>query len=35
MCILWDKNADLIAGNYTEILYAENYAIGSATFTLI
>lgn len=34
MCIFWDKNADLIAGNYTAILYAENYEIGSATFTL-
>ena len=31
MCIFWDKNADLIAGNYTVILYAENYEIGSAT----
>jgi hypothetical protein len=34
ICIFWDKNADLIAGNYTVILYAENYEIGSATFTL-
>ncbi len=34
MCIFWDKNADLIAGNYTVIIYAENYEIGSATFTL-
>lgn len=34
MCIYWDKNADLIAGNYTVVLYAENYEIGSATFTL-
>jgi hypothetical protein len=34
MCIFWDKNADLIAGNYTAILYGENYEIGSATFTL-
>jgi hypothetical protein len=34
MCIFWDKNADLIAGNYTVILYAENYEIGSATFAL-
>jgi Tfp pilus assembly protein PilO len=34
MCIFWDKNADLIAGNYTVILYAENYEIGSTTFTL-
>lgn len=34
MCIFWDKNADLIAGNYTIVLYAENYEIGSSTFTL-
>jgi hypothetical protein len=34
MCIYWDKNADLIAGSYTVILYAENYEIGSASFTL-
>jgi len=34
MCIYWDKNADLIAGNYTVVLYAENYEIGSASFTL-
>lgn len=34
MCIYWTKNADLIAGNYTVILYAENYEIGSATFAL-
>jgi len=34
MCIFWEKNADLIAGNYTVVLYAENYEIGSATFTL-
>jgi hypothetical protein len=34
MCIFWDKNADLIAGNYTVVLYAENYEIGSSTFTL-
>jgi Tfp pilus assembly protein PilO len=34
MCLFWDKNADLIAGNYTIVLYAENYEIGSATFTL-
>jgi hypothetical protein len=34
MCIFWDKNADLIAGNYTVVLYAENYEIGSTTFTL-
>jgi hypothetical protein len=34
MCIFWDKNADLIAGNYTVVLYAENYEIGSASFTL-
>jgi hypothetical protein len=34
MCIFWDKNADLIAGNYTIILYCEGYEIGSAGFTL-
>jgi hypothetical protein len=34
MCIFWDKNADLIAGSYTIVLYAEGYEIGSATFTL-
>jgi hypothetical protein len=34
MCIYWDKNADLIAGNYTVILYAENFEIGSSTFIL-
>ncbi len=34
MCIFWDKNADLIAGTYTVVLYAGNYEIGSATFTL-
>jgi hypothetical protein len=34
MCIFWDKNADLIVGTYTVVLYAENYEIGSATFTL-
>jgi len=34
MCIYWNKNADLIAGNYTVILYSENYEIGSATFAL-
>lgn len=34
ICIFWDKNADLIAGNYTVVLYAENYEIGSAAFTL-
>jgi Tfp pilus assembly protein PilO len=34
MCIFWDKNADLIAGSYTIILYAEGYEIGSSTFTL-
>jgi myosin heavy subunit len=34
MCIFWDKNADLIAGTYTIILYSEGYEIGSATFTL-
>ena len=34
MCIFWDKNADLIAGTYTVVLYAEGYEVGSATFTL-
>jgi hypothetical protein len=34
MCIFWDKNADLIAGTYTIVLYAEGYEIGSSTFTL-
>jgi hypothetical protein len=34
MCIYWDKNADLIAGNYVVVLYAENYEIGSSTFSL-
>lgn len=34
MCIFWDKNADLIAGTYTVILYADGYEIGSSTFTL-
>lgn len=34
MCIFWDKNADLIAGSYTVVLYAENYEIGSSTFAL-
>ena len=34
MCIFWDKNADLIAGTYTIILYSEGYEIGSASFTL-
>jgi hypothetical protein len=34
MCIFWDKNADLIAGSYTVIIYVENYEIGSSTFTL-
>jgi hypothetical protein len=34
MCIFWDKNADLIAGAYTVILYGEGYEVGSATFTL-
>jgi hypothetical protein len=34
MCIFWDKNADLIPGAYTVVLYAEGYEIGSATFTL-
>ncbi|HJZ41939.1 MAG TPA: hypothetical protein VJ203_16335 [Bacteroidales bacterium] len=34
MCIFWDKNADLIAGTYTLVLYSEGYEIGSATFSL-
>ena len=34
MCIFWDKNADLIPGAYTVVLYAEGYEVGSATFTL-
>jgi len=34
ICIFWDKNADLIAGTYTVIIYAENYEIGSSSFTL-
>jgi hypothetical protein len=34
MCIFWDKNADLIAGTYTIILYSEGYEIGSSTFIL-
>jgi len=34
MCIFWDKNADLIAGNYVVILYAENFEIGSSSITL-
>jgi hypothetical protein len=34
MCIFWDKNADLIPGAYTVILYVQGYEVGSATFTL-
>lgn len=34
MCIYWTKNADLIAGSYTVILYAEGYEIGSSSFEL-
>lgn len=34
MCIFWDKNADLIAGTYTVVLYGEGYEVGSSTFTL-
>ncbi len=34
MCIFWDKNADLIPGAYTVVLYSEGYEVGSATFTL-
>jgi hypothetical protein len=32
--IYWDKNEELKAGNYTAVLYAEGYEIGSASFTL-
>ncbi len=32
--IYWDKTEELVAGNYTAVLYAEGYEIGSATFTL-
>jgi len=34
MCIFWDKNADLIPGNYTIVLFAEGFEVGSSTFTL-
>jgi hypothetical protein len=34
MCIFWDKNADLIAGSYTIVLFSEGFEIGSSTFTL-
>jgi len=34
MCIFWDKNADLIAGAYTVVLFADGYEVGSSTFTL-
>jgi len=34
MCIFWDKNADLIPGNYTIVLLAEGFEVGSSTFTL-
>ncbi|MBN2523650.1 MAG: hypothetical protein JXB24_10270 [Bacteroidales bacterium] len=34
MCIFWTKNTDLIAGNYTVILYAESFEIGSSSFSL-
>ncbi len=34
MCIFWDKNADLIPGSYTIILFAEGFEVGSSTFTL-
>jgi Tfp pilus assembly protein PilO len=32
--IYWDKTEELVAGNYTAVLYAEGYEIGSASFTL-
>jgi hypothetical protein len=32
--IYWDKNEELKTGNYTAVLYAEGYEIGSASFTL-
>ncbi len=32
--IYWDKTEELKPGNYTAILYAEGYEIGSAVFTL-
>ncbi len=34
ICIYWTKNTDLIAGNYTVILYSEGYEIGSSSFSL-
>lgn len=34
MCIYWTKNTDVIAGNYTVILYSEGYEIGSTSFSL-
>jgi hypothetical protein len=34
MCIFWDKNADLIAGTYTVVLFSEGYEVGSSTFAL-
>ena len=34
MCIFWDKNADLIAGSYTIVLFSEGFEIGSSSFTL-
>lgn len=34
ICIFWTKNTDLIAGNYTVILYSEGYEIGSSSFSL-
>jgi len=34
MCIYWDNNTELIAGNYTVILYADGFEIGSASFEL-
>jgi hypothetical protein len=32
--IFWNKNEELKPGNYTAVLYAEGYEIGSASFTL-
>jgi hypothetical protein len=32
--IYWDKTEELKAGNYTAVLYAEGYEIGSASFAL-
>ncbi len=32
--IYWDKTEELVPGNYTAVLYAEGYEIGSASFIL-